>query len=786
MSVRWKKVARDLSLHKSRTALVAFAIAIGIIGAGAVLDTWALVRGATRQEYGASNPASATIRTNDVNEALIERIESVPGVLMAEARSTIGGSVYTNTGWRPAMIMSSPDFSAVRIGVIKREQGDWPAPDDAIAIESSSLDFSGASLGDRLQVRAGEGEPITLPVTSIARDVGLAPGWMEHVVYLFVTPETLKKLSGRAEMEEIRIVVRDRSVSRETVRSIAQKAAVEVRATGREVKDVDVPVPGRHIHAAQIDSLLFTQGAFGVLALVLSGFLVVNLISAMLAGQAREIGVMKAVGASSGHVIAMYSAMAMSIGIAVCLVAVPVAYVIGKQYALFTAGLLNFDLGLARVPSWIIATQVSVGLLLPVIASLIPVSRAASIKVVDALRDSGIKSVDAGSSRALRIGGFARPVLLSIRNAFRKRARMLLTLGALATGGAVYLGAINLRNAVRASVDTLFGTQRFDAVVRFASPQSIDSLESTARAVDGVDRVEAWSGARAALKRNDGTAGNAFAITAPPAGSPMLTVPIVEGRAISPGDTRALVVNRRLSEDEPAMTLGAKVTLVIKGRETEWTVVGITDAAPSPTAYAARESIAPVVAGGMASTIVIDSHYEGQGSQLDLIQRVRSAFEEKGIAVQSSQLMTEQRAVVEDHLLMVAGFLGIMGKLIIIVGGLGLASTLSIGVLERTREIGVMRAIGARSSWIAGVVQIEGLVIAIASWLAAIPLSMPMSVILGRAFGRIMFPVHPHLLPDLQGVLSWLAVAVIVSLAACAWPALRAMRVPTAQALAYE
>ena len=148
--------------------------------------------------------------------------------------------------------------------------------------------------------------------------------------------------------------------------------------------------------------------------------------------------------------------------------------------------------------------------------------------------------------------------------------------------------------------------------------------------------------------------------------------------------------------------------------------------------------------------------------------------------------MSEQRAVVEDHLLMVAGFLGIMAQLIIVVGGLGLASTLSIGVLERTREIGVMRAVGARNSWIAGIVKIEGLVISTASWLVAIPLSIPMSIVLARAFGRIMFPIPVVLLPGAGGVFRWLAVVTIVSIAACAWPAMRAIRVPTARALAYE
>jgi putative ABC transport system permease protein len=148
--------------------------------------------------------------------------------------------------------------------------------------------------------------------------------------------------------------------------------------------------------------------------------------------------------------------------------------------------------------------------------------------------------------------------------------------------------------------------------------------------------------------------------------------------------------------------------------------------------------------------------------------------------------MAEQRSVIEDHLLMVVGFLGIMAKLIIIVGGLGLASTMSLSVLERTREIGVMRAIGARHSSLLGMIQAEGLVIALLSWLVAIPLSAPMSIVLAQAFARVMFPVDAHLVPEASGVLQWLAVVVIVSIIACGLPALRATRIPTALALAYE
>jgi len=117
---------------------------------------------------------------------------------------------------------------------------------------------------------------------------------------------------------------------------------------------------------------------------------------------------------------------------------------------------------------------------------------------------------------------------------------------------------------------------------------------------------------------------------------------------------------------------------------------------------------------------------------------------------------------------------------------MGLASTMGLAVLERTREIGVLRAIGASHGALLVMVQVEGMVIALLGWLVALPLSVPMSLALGRAFGRVMLDVPVRYLPAGAGVARWLALSVVVSAAACAWPAIRAMQVTVAQALAYE
>lgn len=791
---RWLKMLRDLRLHLPRTALVVLAIVVGLTGAGAVLDTWALMRRVTAEEYQASNPASATLRVDSVNANAVATIRAMPAIAAVQARRTVSGTARSRSDPTPRalVLFALDDFSSRTIGKIAGEQGVWPPRDGAVAIEHSSLDFASVALGDSITLQVGDNAQVSLPVGAVARDVGLAPGWMEHVVYAFATPTTLTELGAPSTFNELQIVVRDRALDRDGVRRIAFTVKQQLEGTGHRVLNVDVPVPGQHIHAAQINSLLFTQGAFGAIALLLSGILVVNLIAAMLAGQVREIGVMKVLGATSRQLAVMYLVPACALGLVATAISIPLAAMIGRGYADFTAEMLNFSTRGIAIPLDIYAWQIAVGIIFPILAATIPVWRGCRISVGEALRDVGIGATGAPSrmgsvaQRLSRMPGVSRPLLLSLRNAFRKRQRMMLTLLTLATGGAVYIGALNLKESVRGAVDLLFGVQQFDLAIRLVRATSADSLENTVSAVAGVTRAEAWSGARASVAHADSTAGNAFAITAPPPGTTLLKHDIVAGRWLVDSDTRGLVVNQRLLTDEPSVHLGDSVTLNVGGKLGLWHIVGVVDGGTSPAAYALRDVVAAITLQGRVDRIVVASSVRTSASQLELMQRIRATLTDRGMLVESGQLMIEQRRVIEDHLLMVASFLGAMSQLMIVVGGLALASTMGMAVLERTREIGVMRAIGAKHGAILTMIQVEGLVIALLGWALAIPLSLPMSIVLGKAFSRIMLPVPLTYVPEPSGVAQWLVVVLVVSVVACAVPAWRATRITTRAALAYE
>ncbi len=789
---RWTLGWRGLLLHRARSLLVLLAVGFSLAGAGTVLNAWALVRAGTAQGFAASLPVSATLVTAaPIAPALRDELRQLPGMAAARLRRSVAASVQGQGAWRAAQLVALDDFAAADIARLQPEAGAWPPPAAALVIEQSSLAFAEGRVGETLSVQLDGGAAQTVPLAGAVRDVSLAPGWMEHLVVAFATPALLQQLGAPPGFNELQLRVQDTALDRDGVRRIAAAAQARLEQAGHTVLRVEVPEPGQHVHAAQMNSLLLTQGAFGLLALLVSGCLVLNLVNATLAGQARQIGVMKTLGAGRAPILALYLGQAAALGLAATAIALPLAWAAGRQYAALKAELLNFRLDGLALPAWSPALQLAVGLLLPLLAALGPVWRIAREPVAAALRDIGIvRSGQAlASRRRLPTAGLSRPLLLAIGNAFRRRQRMLLTLLALASGGAVFLAAGSLRVAVRDSVDLLYAAQRWQLSLRLAQPADAAAIETAARGVDGVQQAEAWRSARAMLQRTDGLTSDSFSLLGVPPEGRLLQPPVRAGRWLQPGDAAALVPSQSWLRQQglgPKVRVGDRLTLRIEGQRSDWTVVGLVDSGPQPLVYAPRAALDALAGNRLASTLVVGSTAQAGAAQRDLVQRLRAALADAAAPVGASHLQAEQRRVAEDHLLMVVDFLGAMGWVMLAVGAMGLASTMGLNVLERAREIGVLRAIGAGNGAILGLIQAEGLVVVGLAWALALLLSVPVSLLLGRAFGRIMFEVPPNGWPGARALLGGGALMLAISLLACAGPALRAMRLPAARVLSYE
>src|SRR6266540_6583800 len=129
-SPRWQKLLRDLWLTRGRTALMVVAIAVSLFGVGTVLSGYAILTPEISRNYLGTNPASATIELDRVDEALLAAVRARPGIAAAEARETLTARVQVGPDqWRPLLLFVVPDFNAMRVSTFQREAGAWPPPE---------------------------------------------------------------------------------------------------------------------------------------------------------------------------------------------------------------------------------------------------------------------------------------------------------------------------------------------------------------------------------------------------------------------------------------------------------------------------------------------------------------------------------------------------------------------------------------------------------------------------------------------------------------------------------
>jgi len=154
--------------------------------------------------------------------------------------------------------------------------------------------------------------------------------------------------------------------------------------------------------------------------------------------------------------------------------------------------------------------------------------------------------------------------------------------------------------------------------------------------------------------------------------------------------------------------------------------------------------------------------------------------------VLGSQTTTQLKETTAAQMDILIVLLMAMVVLIAIVGGLGLAITMSLNVIERTREIGILRSLGAQNGVVRRVVIVEGLVIGLISWAASIPCSIPLAIWLGNSLGISLLARPLDYIFPAPAVLMWLGLTLAISILAGMIPAQNAARLTIRAALVYE
>jgi putative ABC transport system permease protein len=788
MGVIWHKVWRDLAHDKARTALVVLSIAVSVFAIGVIVGAYGIMSACMAEDRRAWVPIHISFWGWFRGDAATDAVLRDPDVI--EAERLIETSVRWRleddadldpSDWRDGVLYAHGDYAGMRFGLLDLVEGRWPQERE-LAVERLSAKHFGVPVGTPIIIQIGQREH-RLNVGGVVRDpsVYAIPQFGGDAVF-YATPDTAEWLSGEL-YNRIDVRIKDHTIAR----ADAAAERIDERWDRMGVPNWSqwIRDPNRHWFRASLDTLLAILVVSGALLLALSIFLIVNTLSAIIAQQVWQIGVMKVLGATRGRVMGVYLMIALIYGGMALPLAVPSAALCAYWLAEWGVGFANVPLDSFRVFPLAVVVQIAVGLAVPVLAALVPVMDGASITAHEAISSYGLGS---GFGRGWWDRTIARlrtlpPLLaLSLRNTFRHKVRVALTLLTLALGGAMFMAVMSVQRSCDTTVEAMIGDFGNDVAVDFKDAYRVEWLLQVTESAPGVAEAEVWERREGRVPLASGEERPVSLLGLPPE-SEIVTPRIVAGRPLLPEDENAILLGYQVA-DEEGIGVGDEITIYLTGEETTWTVVGVVANAEgvSLVPYDALSRETGSLNYGWYVAVVFDGP---PARHRQLIRDLRAVYAANRLEARYFWSIEDERASTWEQFTPILYILLVMALLAAVVGSIGLMGTMSINVVERTREVGVMRAIGATSLAIAGIFVVEGVLVGVLSWLLAVPFSYPGGRLFSDLVGQTMHVPFDYSY-SVGGVAAWLSIVIVLSALASLWPALRATRVSVREALAYE
>jgi putative ABC transport system permease protein len=798
---RWYKVINDLFGNKTRTLLIVLSMAVGLFAIGIILSARTILSEGLARSFADIQPSSGTVRTIEpFDEDFLQSVRSMPEVQEADARRNISARVEVAPGeWKNISLFVIADYNDIRVNKVSSQSGAWPPPEREVLIERAALSVIDAQVGDVIHIKLPNDTQREMRISGVAYDPAQLPAPFDGTPYGYISFDTLEWLGEPYGFNELYVIAthpEDKLWAQRVVNLVKDKA----EKSGYTIPLSMTAEPGQLPMDDVLQGILLLMGSLGVLSLFLSVFLVVNTVSALLTQQKRQIAVMKAIGGGSPQILGMYLVMVISYGILALSIAIPLGAVGARALSQLLATMFNFNLPMMDIPQQTILTQVVIGLVLPMLASLFPFLASLRISAAEAMSvhtigkgrfgKNWIDLLLSGSNLWFTRKLSIRPILLSIRNTFRSKGRLALTLITLTLASATFISVFNVRASLSSTVDDMMRWFNFDMMLTFDRAYRSEKVQQEALNVPGITKTDVWLQLPARRVRPDGSESAMMYMFAPHVGEDGLirSPAISEGRWLTPEDDNAIVVPSALFQDEPDLGLGKEIVLKIYGKDQSFKIVGTylgsSFAAIIYTNYDYLSKAANRV--GEADALLVTTQAHDADSVNAGSKALEEHFEHVGLRVSTVTTLPNERAEVEVGFDAIVALLLVMAILLALVGGLGLMGTMSINVLERTREIGVLRAIGAPNRGVAQVFILEGITIGLLSWIMGSLLAIPMSQGLNAAVGGEIMGVPLTYTYSMPGLWLWLVVVLFLSALASFIPARNASRLTVREVLAYE
>ena len=801
--------------------------------ASALEDTDGLVRA----ELAFESPDGIEIRPR-IDESIVDAVAAVDGVAVAQGdvwgvAQVIGrdGEPVGDPEMGPPTLGASWPLDELNTWTL--ESGRPPEADDEVVIDKQTADEAGYQAGDRAQVLVG-GAPLDVTIAGVVTFAGAdSPGGASFTLFAFE--------AAQAHIGEIGKVD---SVSIAAAEGVSQEELV--RRVSRVIPEDMEAITGEALIAENQDAMqdalsFFDQFmmVFAVVALLVGGFTIFNTFFITVAQRTKQHALMRAIGASRRQVLSSVLGEAIAIGVVASLlgVAAGVAVALGLQVMLTAFGValpsggIVFGLDTAVI-------SITAGVVVTMVAAVSPARKAGKVPPIAAMRDIQVSSSGYGSKERIIVGllvlagsvsgllygllgspanglaivggsaigvffgvsilgrtvslpmsrliGWPLPRLrgvaghLARQNAMRSPKRTAATAAALMVG----VGLVSFFTIFASSTKASFNKtidQAFSGDLVITSPQQFGgggglSPELTQQLRE-LPEVETAAGIRGGVAEIDGSAEMLLGVDAatfdifdvqPLLGSPddldATSVAVFEDVA----EDRGLAIGDSVATKFPATGVQTLTVAMIYGENQpagDW-LLGI-------DAYEAN------YVDQLDSQIFI-KQAEGVSPEQALAAVEREASVYPGAKVLNQSEYKEDQLAFVDQLL---GIVYAMLALAILIALMGIGNTLALSIFERTRELGLLRAVGMTRRQLRSTIRWESVIIAVQGAVLGLAIGIFFGWALVEALADDGFNTLSIPVPDLSLVV---VLAALAGVAAAILPARRAARLDVLRAVVTE
>ncbi|MGV9373135.1 ABC transporter permease [Micromonospora tulbaghiae] len=768
--------------------------------------------------------------------SVLDRIKAVPGVADAKGVVAADGARMIGSNGKVVTSFGPPQLGQNWLGesdLVEIREGRAPQADDEIVINTALAEAGKVKVGDRVGVLTLAPKKEFTLVGVFGYSGGRDSIGGANEVY-FTTPVAQQLMLGKPDVFSNVSVQAAAGTTPEALRDeVARTLGADYQVKTGEQLAADASA-GLKEGLSFFNKILL---GFAAVALLVGTFLILNTFSIIVAQRTRELALMRAIGASGKQVIGSVVLEALAVGLIASVLGLAAGIGVGALLA-YLFGQLAGGLTLAGlgVPASAVIGAFAVGMLITVIAALLPALRASRIPPIAAMQDvatpdrpltkvtiggavvTGIGAVllflglggHAGDSTlATILGGvlfafigvalltpvISRPVVallgamfswsvpgkLGRLNSGRNPRRTAITAAALMVGIALVTGVTVILDSAKGSIGKLAEDNiKAELVISGSTtgprPASFDpAVLEKAAAIPGVRMVSGEYGDMAVVGGER---------TWVAASSNVAALQQIFGAKATAGDISRLAPDQMLVSSDTAkarnLAVGSTVPVQLsRGEARTYTVSGIyessqlTNPVTLPPQAAADFSIPQPIQGFLQLA---------PGTSVGAVQpQVEQLLADSPeVSVADRAAFIEQQTGQLDSLLQM---IQILLALAIVIAVLGIINTLALSVLERTRELGLLRAIGLRRAQTMRMITVEAVVISIFGAL--------LGVVVGTGLGAaVVEALKDEGITDL--ILPWgqmvtfLILAAVIGVVAAVLPAIRAARINVLGAIAHD